>query len=507
MTSPGISLTEQMLRRRPVIGAPVAHGASDHLKRTIGTFQLTMFGVGATVGTGIFIVLQQAVPKAGPAVLISFMIAGIAAGLSAICYAEMAAAVPVSGSTYSYAYTTMGEVVAMGVAACLLLEYGVSMSATAIGWSGYLNKLLDNLFGFQLPHALMSAPWGNDSPGIVNLPAILLIGMCALLLIRGASESATVNTIMVIIKLCVLAMFVLIALTAFTTDHFAGFWTAGFAGITAGASTIFFTFIGLDAVSTAGDEVKNPQKTMPRAIIAALIVVTSIYILVAFAGLGTQSAEAFGSDEQSEAGLSVILENILNGQTWASTILAAGAVISIFSVTLVVMYGQTRILFAMGRDGLLPSMFAKVNPRSMTPVNNTIIVAVITGLLAGFVPIDYLWDLVSIGTLVAFITVSIGVIILRVREPDLPRAFKVPGYPVTPILSVAACAFVLYGLPPVTWLWFAVWVTIVLAFYFIWGRRHSALNDGGDGLIPAAAATEDEVLLPPEEFTPPRDGA
>ena len=206
----------------------------------------------------------------------------------------MAAAVPVSGSTYSYAYTTMGEVVAMGVAACLLLEYGVSMSATAIGWSGYLNKLLDNLFGWQLPHALMAAPWGNDNPGIVNLPAMVLIVMCALLLIRGASESATVNTVMVIVKLCVLAMFVLIAFTAFTTDHFADFWHAGFAGITAGASTIFFTFIGLDAVSTAGDEVKNPQKTMPRAIIAALIVVTSIYILVAFAGLGTQSAEAFG---------------------------------------------------------------------------------------------------------------------------------------------------------------------------------------------------------------------
>ena len=433
--------------------------------------------------------------------LISFVVAGIAAGLSAICYAEMAAAVPVSGSTYSYAYTTMGEVVAMGVAACLLLEYGVSMSATAIGWSGYLNKLLDNLFGWQLPHALMAAPWGNDNPGIVNLPAMVLIVMCALLLIRGASESATVNTVMVIIKLCVLAMFVLIAFTAFTTDHFADFWHAGFAGITAGASTIFFTFIGLDAVSTAGDEVKNPQKTMPRAIIAALIVVTSIYILVAFAGLGTQSAEAFGSDEQSEAGLSVILENILHGQTWASTILAAGAVISIFSVTLVVMYGQTRILFAMGRDGLLPSMFAKVNPRTMTPVNNTIIVAVITAILAGFVPIDYLWDLVSIGTLVAFITVSIGVIILRVREPNLPRAFKVPGYPVTPVLSVVACAFVLYGLPPITWLWFGIWVTVVLAFYFVWSRHHSALIDGGDGLIPTAAAQEDEVLI-----HPPKDG-
>ena len=216
---------------------------------------------------------------------------------------------PVSGSTYSYAYTTMGEMVAMGVAACLLLEYGVSMSATAIGWGGYLNLLLNNVFGFQLPHALTAAPWGED-PGIINLPATVLIIMCALLLIRGASESAKVNTIMVILKLAVLAMFVAIAFTAFTTDHFAGFWDKGFAGITAAASTIFFTFIGLDAVSTAGDEVKDPQRTMPRAILAALVVVTSIYILVAFAGLGTQSAEDFGSDEQSEAGLSVILQNL-----------------------------------------------------------------------------------------------------------------------------------------------------------------------------------------------------
>ena len=422
MTAPSLSLSQQLLRRRPVAGAPVAHGASDHLKRSIGTFQLTLFGVGATVGTGIFFVLSAAVPEAGPAVLVSFVLAAIAAGLSAICYAEMASSVPVSGSTYSYAYTTMGEFVAMGVAACLLLEYGVSISAVAVGWSGYLNKLLDNLFGWQLPQSLTSAPW-DDTPGIVNLPAVLLIVMCMLLLIRGASESAAVNTVMVLIKLGVLLMFIVIALTAFNTDHFHGFWDKGMAGITTAASMIFFSFIGLDAVSTAGDEVKDPQKTMPRAIIAALIVVTSFYILVAFAGLGTQDAAEFGSEEQAEAGLSVILEKITGG-TWASTLLAAGAVISIFSVTLVVMYGQTRILFAMGRDGLLPSMFAKVNPRSMTPVGNTIIVAVATAILAGFIPLTWLLDAVSIGTLVAFITVSIGVIVLRVREPNLPASVQ-----------------------------------------------------------------------------------
>ena len=497
MTAPSISLSEQMLRRRPVIGAPVAHGAADHLHRTIGTFQLTMFGVGATVGTGIFFVLSAAVPEAGPAVIISFIIAGIAAGLSAICYAEMASSVPVSGSTYSYAYTTMGEFVAMGVAACLLLEYGVSISAVAVGWSGYLNELLDNLFGVQIPQSLSAAPW-DASPGMINLPAVILIIMCALLLIRGASESALVNTIMVIIKLGVLLMFIVIAFTAFNTDHFAGFWNSGWAGITAAASTIFFSYIGLDAVSTAGDEVKDPQRTMPKAIIGALIVVTTVYVLVAVAALGSQPTEEFASEEQATAGLAVILENI-TGTTWPSTILAAGAVISIFSVSLVVMYGQTRILFAMGRDGLLPSMFAKVNPRTMTPVNNTIIVAVVVAILAGFVPLDYLLDMVSIGTLVAFIVVSLGVIILRVREPDLPRSFKVPLYPVTPILSVLACLWILSGLKWYTWLWFGVWVAVALIFYLVWSRHHSALNDGGDGLIPTAAPAEDEVLLPPKE--------
>lgn len=497
MTAPSLSLTEQMLRRRPVIGAPVAHGAADHLKRSIGTFQLTLFGVGATVGTGIFFVLSAAVPEAGPAVIVSFIIAGVAAGLSAICYAEMASAVPVSGSTYSYAYTTMGEFVAMGVAACLLLEYGVSISAVAVGWSGYLNKLLDNLFGVQIPQSLSAAPWDVE-PGMMNLPAVILIIMCTLLLIRGASESALVNTVMVIIKLGVLLLFAVIAITAFNTDHFAGFWDSGFAGITAAASTIFFSYIGLDAVSTAGDEVKDPQRTMPRAIIAAAIVVTSVYVLVAVTALGSQPTAEFASEEQATAGLSVILENI-TGATWASTILAAGAVISIFSVALVVMYGQTRILFAMGRDGLLPSMFAKVNPRTMTPVNNTIIVAVVVAILAGFVPLDYLLDMVSIGTLVAFIVVSIGVIILRVREPDLPRGFKVPLYPVTPILSVLACLWILSGLAWYTWLWFGVWVGVALLFYVFWSRHHSALNDGGDGLIPTAAPAEDEVLLPPKE--------
>ena len=488
MPARSISLTQQMLRRRPVTGAPIAHGAADHLKRSFGTFELTMFGVGSTIGTGIFFVLSQAVPEAGPAVIVSFIIAGIAAGLAAICYAELASAVPVSGSSYSYAYTTLGEAVAMGVAACLLLEYGVATAAVAVGWSGYVNKLLNNCFGFQIPRVLSAAPWDSE-PGYVNLPAIVLIGMCALLLIRGASESARVNAIMVLVKLGVLAMFVIIAFTAFDTNHLKGFAPFGVAGIGSAAGTIFFSFIGLDSVSTAGEEVRNPQKTMPRALISALVIVTSVYVLVALAALGTQPWQDFAA--QQDAGLATILDNVTHGR-WASTILSAGAVISIFTVTLITMYGQTRILFAMGRDGLLPSRFATVNTRTMTPVGNTVIVAIAAGLLAAFIPLDKLADMVSIGTLTAFIVVSAGVIVLRVREPDLPRPFKVPGYPVTPALSVLACGYILASLHWYTWIAFTGWVSLALIFYFVWGRHHSALNDGGDGLVPTTGASEDE---------------
>ena len=277
---------------------------------------------------------------------------------------------------------------------------------------------------------------------------------------------------MVLIKLSVLAMFAVIAFTAFDTDRFADFAPFGVAGIGSAAGTIFFSYIGLDAVSTAGDEVKDPQRTMPRAIIAALLTVTVVYLLVAVAALGAQAWPDF---KEQEAGLATILDRVTGANYWG-TVLAAGAVISIFSVTLVTLYGQTRILFAMGRDGLLPAGFAKVDPRSMTPVRNTVIVAIVVATLAGFIPLDYLADMVSIGTLVAFIVVSVGVIILRRREPDLPRGFRVPGYPVTPVMSILACLYILYSLHWYTWIAFIAWVSVALVFYFTWGRHHSALN-------------------------------
>ncbi|MGH3569556.1 MAG: APC family permease, partial [Pseudonocardia sp.] len=432
------TLLQQAFRRKPVAAMSAESGADSgggELARSVGLFQLSMIGIGATIGTGIFFVLSQSVPVAGPAVIWSFVIAAAVAGLTALCYAELASAVPVSGSSYSYAYATLGEVVAMGVAACLLLEYGVSSAAVAVGWSEYLNQLLGNLFGFQIPDVLSRSPEGG---GVFNLPAVVLVALCALLLIRGTSESARVNAVMVLIKVGVLVLFVVVGFSGWNSDNFAEFAPFGLAGITSATGVIFFAYIGLDAVSTAGEEVRNPRRTMPLAILIALAAVTLVYLAVAVVAVGAQPAAQF---EGQEAGLAAILQNV-TGAAWPGSVLAAGAVISIFSVTLVTIYGQTRILFAIGRDGLLPPLFRRVNPRTRTPVNNTIVVAVVVGLLAGLLPIEFLAEMTSIGTLVAFLVVSISVIILRRTAPDLPRGFTVPGYPVVPILSILGCLWI-----------------------------------------------------------------
>ncbi|MFH5206667.1 amino acid permease [Antrihabitans spumae] len=466
------SLLQQARRRKPVrliqdeTGADTGKG---ELARTIGLAQLSMFGIGATIGTGIFIILSQAVPVAGPATLISFVVAGIVAGLTAICYAELAGAVPVSGSSYSYTYATLGEMPAVAVGACLLLEYGVSAAAVSVGWSQYLNQLLDNLFSVRIPDALSQAP---EQGGIINLPAVVLVCLCGVLLVRGASESAKINAIMVGIKLGILALFVVVGIAGWNTDHFADFAPFGFSGIMSAAGIIFFSYIGLDAVSTAGEEVKNPRRNLPLAILISLVAVTGVYIAVVAVAIGAQPADQF---QDQEAGLAAILENV-TGSSWPGTVLAAGAVVSIFSVTLVVIYGQTRILFAMSRDGMIPKVFHKVNPRTLTPIPNTIIVCAVISVLAGFIPINFLAEMTSIGTLVAFLVVSIGVMVLRRIAPDLKRSFKVPGYPVTPILSIIGCIWIIKDLRPVTVYVFLVWVAIALGWYLAYGRSHSYLE-------------------------------
>ena len=457
-----------LLRRKPVVQIEGEH-PPEHLPRTIGLFQLTMLGVGATIGTGIFVALTTAVPAAGPAVILSFVLAGITAALTALCYAELASAIPVSGSSYSYAYATLGEFVAFIVGACLLLEYAVSASAIAVGWGQYLNEMLVDLVGWKMPDAVAKAPGAG---GVFNLPAVVLVGACMVLLLRGVRESTTINAILVVLKLLILAFFVVVAFSGFQAGNLRPFMPMGLAGVGAAAGSIFFSYIGIDAVSTAGEEVKDPRKTLPLGIVLSLLIVTAVYILVALAAVGAQPWTAFAGQE---AGLAVILRN-LTGQAWTSLVLCVGAIVSIFSITLVVMYGQTRILYAMSRDGLLPKLFQRLDPKTKSPDLNTYIVATFIAVLAAFVPLDVLMNLTSMGTLIAFAIVSLGVIILRRTQPELPRGYKVPLFPLLPILSVAFCGYLIVGLPLDTWALFAAWVAGAGAVYFGYSRKNSALN-------------------------------
>jgi basic amino acid/polyamine antiporter, APA family len=438
------------------------------LRRSLGVFPLTMLGVGGTIGTGIFVALTTAVPEAGPAVIVSFLLAGITAALTALCYAELASVLPESGSSYAYAYATLGELAAFMIGACLLLEYAVSGSAVAVGWGQYLNELLIDLTGFKLPDAIAQPP-GHG--GYFNLPAVVLVASCMVLLLRGARESAGVNAILVLAKLAVLALFVVIAFKAFHIRNLKPFAPKGIVGVGSAASTIFFSYIGLDAVSTAGDEAVNPQRTLPLAIILSLLIVTGAYVLVAIAAVGAQPWTAFAGQE---AGLAVILRN-LTGAAWPAVIISLGAVISIFSVTLIIIYGQTRILFAMSRDGLLPRIFQTVNPKTKVPTYNTMIVSFVIALMAAFVPLDVLTNLTSLGTLAAFAIVSLGVIVLRRTRPDLPRAYRTPLYPVLPACSVLFCLYLIVALPWVTHIMFMVWLSAAGVFYFGYSVRRSAL--------------------------------
>ncbi|HSI56371.1 MAG TPA: amino acid permease [Ideonella sp.] len=477
-----MGLIQQLTRTKAIGDADAGHGAG-RLAPSFGLFSLTMLGVGATIGTGIFFVLAEAVPKAGPAVLLAFLLAGVTAGLTALCYAELAASIPAAGSSYSYTYVTMGEFVAYLVAGCLLLEYALSASATAIGWSAYLNNFLSNAFGISIPEALRSPMLVHGKEGLeihaghINLPPVILVILCGILLLRGAKESATVNAIMVLLKLAVLAFFAVIAFSGFSASNFTPFFnSSGMTGVTAAAGTVFFSFIGLDAISTAGAEVKDPTRNVPRGIVLALIIVMTGYMLVALTALGAQPAAAF---DGQEAGLSVILQQV-TGQSWPAIVLSAGAVISVFSVTLVAIYGQTRILFAVSRDGLIPKTFQEVSPRTLAPVSNTVIVCILVAAVASLVDSGYLWDMVSMGTLVAFFAVSASVPVLRAKRMGNPAGgFKVPFGPyLIPGLSMLACLYIIKDLSAATFTVFFCWMGVAVVGYFVYGFHRSKLAGG-----------------------------
>ncbi|MHC1683897.1 MAG: amino acid permease [Clostridiaceae bacterium] len=439
------------------------------LKKVLGSFELTMLGIGAIIGTGIFVLTGIAAANySGPALIISFIIAGLACAFAALCYAEFASMVPVAGSAYTYGYTALGEIWAWIIGWDLILEYAFCIATVAIGLSGYLVNLLASI-GIVLPKALTSAA---GTGGVVNLPAILVIACITGLLVLGVKESTKFNNIIVGVKVIVVLLFIALGVGHVNTENWSPFMPYGWSGVFTGASVIFFAYIGFDAVSTAAEEVKNPQKDLPRGIIGSLIICTILYIVVS--GILTGMVPYLDFKETS-APVAFALEKI--GIHWGSALVSIGALCGLTSVLMVMMFGQTRVLFAMSRDGLLPKAFGDVHPKFKTPVKSTVLVGVVTAILAGFTPIGVVAELTNIGTLAAFIIVSAAVIVLRVKEPNRKRAFKCPLVPVVPALSIIACSVLIYMLPAVTQVRFVIWLALGVVVYFAYSYKNSTLNE------------------------------
>jgi len=445
----------------------------ESLKRSIGPLGLTAMGVGAIIGTGIFVVIGEGAKEAGPAVILAFVLAAVTCLFSALSYAELAAAVPVAGSAYTYSYATMGELVAFIIGWDLILEYGVSVAAVAVGWGGNVNAFLDSAFGVRIPDAISTSP---EDGGVFNLPAVFIVMAVTFLLIRGTRESARANMIMVGLKIAILLFFIVAALTSFDPANFKDFAPNGFAGITTAAGLIFFAYIGFDAVATGSEESNNPGRDLPRAVVGSLAISTILYILVAIAAVGVAPISVMTESENSDAPLSAALESG-TGLSWASAVLSLGALVAITSVVLVILYGQTRIFFAMCRDGLLPRSFAVVHPRYGTPARLTLSFGVLISILAALVPLSEIVKLVNIGTLFAFVLVNLGVIILRRTKPDMERPFRTPFVPVFPIVGILLCAWLMIDLPGTTWIRFVVWLAVGLLVYVFYGYSHSRLRE------------------------------
>lgn len=458
-----------IFRTKPIESLISETKGKDSLNKALGPLELTMLGVGAIIGTGIFVLTGVAAANySGPALILSFIVSGLACTFAALCYAEFAAIVPVAGSAYTYSYAALGEFWAWIIGWDLILEYMVAIGAVAVGWSAYATHLFEAV-GINLPKVLTSSPLEG---GIVNLPAILIILVITCILIIGVKESARTNNIIVAIKLVVIVLFIVLAAGHVKPSNWHPFMPFGFKGVLSGAAIVFFAYIGFDAVSTAAEEVKNPQKDLPKGIVISLIICTLLYIIVSAILTGVVPYLEY---KNTAAPVAFALQQI--GINWGSALVSVGAICGITSVLLVMMFGQTRIFFAMSRDGLLPKAFGAVHHKFKTPVKSTILVGVITMIIAGFVPIGDLAELTNIGTLAAFIIVSLGIVVLRYRRPDIKRGFKCPFVPVTPFISVIFCAVLIFMLPMVTKIRFVVWFILGIIVYFLYSRKHSTMNN------------------------------
>ncbi len=446
-------------------------GDKEHgLKRTLTAFSISLLGIGAIVGTGIFVLTGVAASQyAGPGLIFSFILAGVVSGLAAICYAEFASTVPIAGSAYTYSYATLGELIAWIIGWDLILEYAVGAGAVSIGWSGYVVDFLKSTFGIVLPTALTVSPFAG---GIVDLPAIIIILLVTGLLILGTSESTRVNNVIVIVKLAVIAFFLVVGVGHVNPANWHPFLPFGVGGIFQGASIIFFAYIGFDQISTSAEETKNPSRDLPIGIFASLLICTVLYIAVTIVLTGMVSYTKLNVASPVSHAL------ILVGLNVAGSIISVGAICGLTTVLIVLLYGQSRIFFSMARDGLLPGLFSRVHPRFRTPYLSSIIVGVFVAAVAGFIPIDVVAKLTNIGTLAAFVLVSVGVLVLRRTQPDLKRGYRVPFVPVIPILSILASIVLIVSLPLTTLVRFVVWLVIGLAIYFLYSRRRSHLERG-----------------------------
>src|SRR5215469_2702691 len=495
-TQSGASVASDSLFRTKSIDRLRAQSTDTPLKRTLGPWSLVALGIGAIIGAGLFVRTADAIAqRSGPSVTLAFILAGVGCAFAGLCYAEFASMIPIAGSAYTYSYTTMGELIAWIIGWDLVLEYAVGAATVSISWSQYFNKVLDFIRpGLQVPYRWSHSPFETQmvtgAHGIMNLPAVGILLLLSLLLIRGTRESAFVNSLIVITKVTIVLMVIVIgwgfmnpanhtpyipAATTFTTSEGVTHPYGGLMGILGAAGVVFFAYIGFDAVSTAAQETKNPKRDMPIGILGSLVICTVLYVLFSYVLSGVATVEDFRTAGR-EASVAFAITKYMHGYEWLAKFVTVAILAGFSSVILVMLLGQSRVFYSMSEDGLVPKVFSDVHPKFRTPWKSNMLFFVFTALFGAFLPEDIVGEMTSIGTLFAFVLVCAGVWILRVRRPDIERAFKAPAVPVTATLGVIVCGAMIYGLGWTNWLRLLVWLAVGLVIYFGYSRRHSQMH-------------------------------